>query len=142
MRLTVEEHREAIKRYAHVKPARGRGRRRCAARLPGTARTCTCEKAHRGPHVAHGPLGRVVAVWDWGSAPRPTAVTKRALTAPTRRGGGTRRPIGLPTRSPVGVLKTLRSLAVRLMSSADEIVFIILFLVLVKFAIDVLQTLR
>jgi hypothetical protein len=67
VRLTVEEDREAIKRYGHVRPGRARGDGRCAARCPGTARTCTLDKGHRGLHVAHGTFNKVVAVWDAGT---------------------------------------------------------------------------
>ena len=64
MRLTREEHPEAIKRYGHIKRARGWRVRPCAAKCPGTTRTCTRGEGHRGPHVAHGAFRKVVAVWD------------------------------------------------------------------------------
>lgn len=71
MRLTVEEHPEAIKRFRHVNPARLAGS--CSVRCPGTRRSCTLEKGQRGPHVAHrGLLARVVAVWD--AEARPSSV--------------------------------------------------------------------
>ena len=64
MKLTVEEHPDRIKRYSHMKPAPAWGGRRCGGVFPGTARLCTLAKGHRGPHVHHGALGRVKAVWD------------------------------------------------------------------------------
>lgn len=66
MRLTIEKDRERIKRYGHIRPAPAWGAGRCSAVCPGTSRTCTLEKGHRGPHVAHGLFRRVVAVWDAG----------------------------------------------------------------------------
>jgi hypothetical protein len=66
MRLTVEENPETIKRYAHLRPAPLWGSVRCGVRCPGTSRSCTLEKGHRGPHAAHGLFKRVVAVWDAG----------------------------------------------------------------------------
>jgi hypothetical protein len=59
MRLTVEENREALRRYGHIRPA-ARGAARCSARCPGATRTCTQESGHRGPHVSHGRLRKVV----------------------------------------------------------------------------------
>lgn len=66
MRLTVEENPETIKRYGHLRPASRWGSVRCGVRCPGTSRSCTLEKGHRGPHAAHGMFKRVVAVWDAG----------------------------------------------------------------------------
>ena len=66
MKITIEENREAIKRYRHIKPAPTRGSALCSVRCPGTVRTCTLKKGHAGFHVAHGPFKKVVAVWDQG----------------------------------------------------------------------------
>jgi hypothetical protein len=66
MRLTIEENREAMKRYRHIKPAPQKGPARCTAVCPGTVRTCTLRRGHGGPHISHGLFGRVLAVWDKG----------------------------------------------------------------------------
>jgi hypothetical protein len=142
MRLTVEEHREAIKRYGHIRPARGLRASWCATRCPGTTRTCTRDRGHSGPHVAHGFLRRVLAVWDAGAAVGPRREAGRPVSGARARGGGlTRRPVGLRTRSPPGILETFRRIVVRAAASADEIFFIILFIIFVKLAIDVLLSL-
>lgn len=143
MRLTVEEHREAIKRYRHIKRASGRRATLCSTRYPGGERTCTRVKGHSGPHVAHTFLRRVVAVWDSGPGARASGPTMRRDTQPTARSGlPLRRPVGLRTRSPVGVLEGLRGLFVRAVSSVEEISFILLFLVFVVLAIEVLLSLH
>lgn len=142
VRLTVEEHREAIKRYGHIGPARAWGVTSCAAKCPGTTRTCTRERGHGGPHVAHGLVRRVLAVWDTGAgAQRSSGAVRPESGARGRYSRVTRKPVGLRTKSPVGVLEALRRLGARAISSADEIVFIILFIVFVKVAIDVLLSL-
>jgi len=46
-----------------------------------------------------------------------------------------RRPIGLRSRSPVGLLEGLRSFLARAVSSLEEIAFLIFFLAFVGFAI-------
>jgi len=76
VRITVEQDRETIKRYGHIRPAPVWGGGRCGARCPGTSRACTLERSHRGLHVAHGMFAEVVAVWDtdtearrWGQDP-------------------------------------------------------------------------
>ena len=135
MRLTAEEHPEAIKRYAHVRPARSWRARPCGSRCDGTPLSCTRERGHRGPHVAHGRFRRVVAVWD---ATASTAVPEqpRRSPAPTpARQRGTRPPVGLPDRSG-GWLRALRSRLSRALSSAEEIVFLIFFLAFVGFAVQ------
>lgn len=86
MKLTIEDNREALKRYRHIRPAPQKGSARCSAVCPGTVRTCTLRRGHSGPHVAHGMFGRVLAVWDKGvkipenrgGIPRPAAVVRRA----------------------------------------------------------------
>jgi hypothetical protein len=136
MRLTLEEHREAIKRYRHVKPARGWRVSLCAARCPGLARSCTLEVGHRGPHVAHGFFRKVLAVWasDVG-VPTPGELPARDSRGARPRGGGPGGPIGLRPRAPVGILEALRERLVRIVSSADQIAFLIFFLAFVGFAV-------
>lgn len=81
MKLTIEENREALKRYRHIRPAPQKGPARCSALCPGTVRTCSLRRGHSGPHVAHGLFGRVVAVWDKGVKGGKAPVRKKA--APT-----------------------------------------------------------
>jgi hypothetical protein len=144
VRITAEEQPEAVKRYRHVRPAPGWKGRRCAARCLGIAQACTRERGHRGPHVAHGLFfRRIVAVWeaDADAGPgRATAPTRRSMTTASWNGEGSR-PIGLPQRAPAGLVRAVRDLAARALSSWDQIAFVVLFIVFVKFAIDVLMTL-
>ena len=92
MRLTIEENRQALKRYGHVKPAPQKGPTRCTALCPGTVRTCTLRRGHSGPHVAHGMFNRVLAVWDKGMktpenmelVPKPRAAVAGGRAGPGR----------------------------------------------------------
>lgn len=150
MRFTVEEHPRAIERYAHVKPARGWRVASCSARCPGTSRTCTREKGHRGPHVAHRFFNRVAAVWDTGSGASEQGRTaergrstrhgrtggSEPTNAPAKRRRPARKPIGLRARDFGGALEALRKLAARAASSVEEIALLVFFLAFVWFAID------
>jgi hypothetical protein len=62
--LIREKNPTEIQEYSHIKPAPIFGPIRCFEKCQGTARTCTLEKGHGGPHVAHGFLKKVMAVWD------------------------------------------------------------------------------
>jgi hypothetical protein len=136
MRLTVEEHREALKRYRHIKPAPGGKGAACSVRCPGTARTCTRRKGHGGPHVAHGFLRKVVAAWDSDPAAQATrSPVRREQEARARNGLRTGRPAGLRTRPPTGLLEALRKRLVRLISSVEELALLVLFLAFVGFAV-------
>ena len=128
MKLTIEEDPETIKRYAHIRPARGLGVRPCRHACPGSTRTCTLERGHRGAHVAHGRLRRVVAVWDGGKAPPSTASVPRAAESRARN-----RP---RAGKPGGALQSLWKMAVRAAGSFEEIALLIFFLAFVWFAID------
>ena len=127
MRLTVEKDRETIQRYGHIRPASAWGGRVCAARCPGTARTCTLEVGHRGPHVAHGLFRKVVAVWDKGSGVAP---------AKSRTPAGPRAPKEVWTGSLVGAVGAFWSQVVRLKPAIGDVALLILFLGFVAFAID------
>lgn len=129
MKLTAGKDRERIKRYSHVKRARGWGVEVCSAMCPGTAYACSREKGHRGAHVSHGWLGRVVAVWDAGVGPH--ASPERMRSALRARQGG-----DLRTRSPEGSLSRILSGLGRLFSSVDHIAFLILLLAFIGFAIQ------
>lgn len=134
VRLTVEEHSDATKRYRHIKEARGGKTRRCDAPCPDTPRACTRERGHHGPHVAHGRLKRILAVWDSGAIEeRPAQIQRRTPSVRAHHLAGPPS-AGLPT--------ILFKRVIRLLSSWDEIAFIVLFVIMVKFAIDVLMTLR
>ena len=134
MRLTLEEHREAIKRYGHVRPARGGRTKRCSARCPGTSHACTQAKGHRGPHVAHGSFKKVVAVWDSGTGVKVTRATPRPRSAGEVAKSGS--PIGLQARRPVGILDAVWRRIIRATDSVEEIALFIMLLAFVWFAID------
>ena len=128
MRLTFAEDRETIRRYSHIKPARGWKTKACSKTCRGTAHTCTLAKDHRGPHVAHGLFKKVVAVWYSGTeAQAPGEAVSRASGARARSGRRNRRQ--------VGTLEALRGHFVSTISSLDELVFLIFFLAFVGFAI-------
>ena len=127
MRLTVEKDREMIKRYGHIRPAPAWGPAACAARCPGTDRTCTREGDHRGPHVAHGFLRNVGAAWDTGSGPEP----RRSRTTV-----GPRAPREMWTGSLVGTVAAFWSRMVRLKLAIGDVALLILFLGFLAFAVD------
>lgn len=129
MKLTIEENREALRRYGHIRPA-ARGSERCSARCPGSTRTCTLESGHRGPHVSHGSFKRVVAVWDGPARARRTEIRqKQAVSAIARQ--DLRR---------TGFLVTLREFVARLARrpqySMEEILLLVFALAMAGFVID------
>ena len=129
MRLTAKEHPEAVKRYRHVKPARGFKVVLCSEQCPGTTANCTLEKSHRGPHVAHGGFGKILAVWDAGAEVRPSP--EAAIRPIEARAGG-----GLRADEDIGaLLKEAWSQAVRAIGSFEELAMIVLFLLFVGFGI-------
>ena len=130
MKLTIEDNREAMRRYGHLKPARGWRKRRCGVRLRGTTRACTLEKGHTGAHVAHGVFNRVLAVWDEGVAGRaPEVRGTRAASALSRQDLGRG-----------GLLEALKDLRARLVRQPghflEEIAFLVFFLAFVGFVLD------
>jgi hypothetical protein len=129
MRLTAKDDPETIKRYSHVRPASRRGSGRCAVGCSGTAHTCTREAGHSGPHVAHGGLRRILAVWDEGGAARASSESRRR--ARESRGQG-----GLPSRRTESLLKRAAQRFVRTFSSIEEVSLFILFVAFVIFAVD------
>jgi hypothetical protein len=127
MRLTIEDNREAIKRYRHIRPAAHGGSMPCSAQCPGSPRTCTLRRGHSGPHVAHGVFKRVVAVWDGGTtAVAPERKPVRAARAPVRRSPG--------EGKPPAPFKALRSLASRF--SMEGVLLFIMAVSMFGFAID------
>jgi hypothetical protein len=125
VKLTAKEDPETIKRYAHVKRARGWRSRSCGSPCAGTSYTCTRARDHRGPHVAHGGFRKVAAVWeDTHGTPRSTdPVGRRSGTRSVARRGADEAP-------------TLRRYFARVFSSPEEVIFGVMFLAFVWFAID------
>lgn len=119
------EKKAALKRYTHIKPAPA-WKGRCGRTCPRTGRSCSREAGHRGPHVSHGLLRRVLAVWEG---------TGSASTAPPRRPSG-RKPVGLRTKGSKGLLERLGSAARFLDAHAEEIALAVFFLAFVWFALD------
>lgn len=129
MRLTVEQDREKLQRYAHIQAFRGAAGRRCGLQMSGTTRRCSRERGHSGPHVAHGRLRKVVAVWDSSALPEASgeALANRARA---RRQGG------LPSRHSRGALDRAWERALRILSSPEELFLLILFVAFSVFAVD------
>lgn len=128
MRLTIEEDREKLQRYAHVRPARVRSTRRCGAVLGGTTRRCGRERGHSGPHVAHDRFRRVVAAWD-SSALAEASGEALENRARARRQGG------LPARESTGFLERAFERALRILSSPEELFLLVLFIAFSVFAV-------
>lgn len=129
MKITVEESPEAIKRYSHIRPS-PKGSMRCSALCPGTRRTCTLERGHRGLHVAHGRFKKVVAVWEGpGRALEPRTRAKRATRASPRR-----------DLRDVGLVATVRAFWSRLVRrpqfSMEEVLLLVFALAMAGFVID------
>jgi hypothetical protein len=131
MKLTIEEDREALKRYAHLKRA-GRPRapdaRPCLSMCPGTVRTCALERGHGGPHVAHGVFRRVVAVWDVAAEPRrskPGAWREKVMRYRPRQ----------PAPRLVRILEAVRDRFLALGTSLETVLFLVMFIAFAGFAI-------
>ena len=142
MRFTIEEHGERLKRFAHLKPARGLGARRCGAVFPGSVRACTRPLEHRGPHVCHGTFGKLLAAWEdeTGSGPEPSKAARENRLASARnraveRRAQTRRVSGAPDST--GPLAALGRRALKLLSSPEELALLVLFLGLLVWGLDV-----
>jgi len=128
MKLTIEDNRERIKRYSHIKPA-PRGSVRCFTKCPGTLHTCTLQKGHSGHHVAHGRFRKVVAVWEGGI--KAQSIQKRAgkalrVARQKSPGGG-----GI-----VAAWAAFRSRVARRTPSLEEVFLLVLALSMAGFAID------
>ena len=128
MRLTIEDNPERIKRYSHVKPASSKDGVPCSAQCPGSTRTCTLKRSHAGPHVAHqGLFRKVVAVWDKGLKLQDVdqAAIQRVV-AQNRPASG---------RWAV-VWRTIRDHLVPKPQTVETVLFLLLALSMVGFAID------
>lgn len=130
MRLTIDEQPDQLRRYGHVRPASGRGTARCKIQLLGTTYSCSRERGHSGPHVAHGRLRRVVAAWD-ASAGAPVASRESVRNRAKARGQG-----GLPSRRSGGVLEAMWARTLRVLSDPEQLFLLILFLAFAGFAVD------
>ena len=129
MKLTIEDSPERLKRFSHIKPAPKRRSVLCAVKCPGTLHTCTRERGHSGPHVAHGRFKRVVAAWESG-------------VDLTKLDGRARRPVHPPARAPEqggqarAVWMSFRKWAIRRWERLDELLLFILAMSMAGFAID------
>jgi hypothetical protein len=130
MRLTMEKNREAIRRFRHIRPAPFWTSARCAQKCPGTQRTCTREKGHRGPHVAHQRFRRVVAVWDAEAEALPPVKTKARSPGRLTIGDS-------GSGSKVSRWKTLMGGLIPSSHFIEATVLLVLALSMVAFAIDV-----
>ena len=129
MRLTAKENPETIKRYEHIRPARGWRTVICSVKCPGTPHTCTLTRAHRGPHVAHGTFRKVVAVWHEDTADQAfRGAVRQASKARARR--------GFQSTAPIRILRSLGHV-VRTISSVEDIAMVLLLLGALGFAIQV-----
>lgn len=129
MKLTVEENRETIKRYGHIRPAPRWGSVRCFARCPGSSRTCTLEVDHNGPHVAHGIFRQVVAVWDANRKVRRSEAERQTVVGPTA-------PKGLKREPSVAAVDGFWRRVVRKAPSLEQGFLLVLFVAMVGFVID------
>jgi len=128
MKLTIENNRERIKRYGHIKPAPSWGSVRCLAQCQGPVRSCTREKGHPGPHVSHGRFNRVLAVWEERS--KTHSLQKRpekAVDPATRK--------GLQGRGFFAGVKTFFGHFIR-RAPIEEVFLLILALSMAGFAVD------
>ena len=129
MKLTVEENRDALRRYGHIRPA-ARGSAPCSTRCPGTPRTCTLAAGHGGPHVSHGRFRKVLAVWDGPARVRHTERTRKQAV-----GRAARRDLRR-----TGFLAALRAfvgrLARRPQYSMEEVLLLVFALAMTGFVID------
>jgi hypothetical protein len=128
VKLTLRENPETIKRYGHIKPARGFRTSVCGTKCRGTVHRCTLESGHRGYHVAHGFLSKVVAVWESDSGAQPSAeAVSRALESQERR--------GLRKRKQVGTLEALWGRVVNTISDVEQLALFVMLIAFVGFAI-------
>jgi len=129
MKLTIEQNKERLKRFSHIRPAPIWQSIRCEVKCPGTRRECSRERNHKGLHAAHNLFGKVLAVWDEGGK---TPVQVR------------RRPAATVQKTPVAVKEGKdRSLAIKILavalkkiSSIEEAFLLLLALAMAGFAID------
>lgn len=125
MKLTVEDNRETIKRYGHLRPAPRWGSVRCFARCPGSSRTCTLEVDHNGPHVAHGIFRQVVAVWEG----RRSEAERKMVVGPAA-------PKGLKAERPAATVDGFWRGVVRKAPSPEQGFLFVLFVAMMGFVID------
>lgn len=132
MRLTVEDNPRQLERYRHLKPAGALGGKACGAAFPDSKRTCTRRSGHRGPHAAHGRMRKVVAVWDSAAAGSAESERRRASG---RSAPPDRRPVGLPSRRPGGLLRAIIDRILVHVTTVEDVAMLVLFLAFVGFAV-------
>lgn len=133
MKLTVDEHPKAVARYAHIPRARRWSVVRCRRICPGTTYACTREAGHRGPHVAHGLLRGIRAVWE------SSALASSTSSGAAKRRSGSSTPIGLRGAPSRNLLAGLRELVMRVFSSGEELALLAFFVAFVWFALGWLR---
>ncbi len=130
MKLILKENPDAIRRYAHIKPAPLLGARACGSPCPGTRYTCTLAKGHSGVHVAHGRFRKVVAVWDrHAQIQEPKRITKAGQEAAALKKA---KKESLPAR--------IKGIWGRLVPSShliEAVVLVVFFLGMVAWAVDI-----
>ena len=129
MRLTIESDPQTIRRYDHVRPARGWRVERCGVVCTGVDRACTRELGHTGPHVAHGRLGKVNAVWEADSATRARPEARARVVEAARQGG-------LPSQRSGSALRAVGRWFTDRVSSVEDVAMLILMLAFFGFAVD------
>jgi len=78
----------------------------------------------------------VLAVWESGAGTTGAVQQTRARTEVGTRGSNpARRPVGLRSESPVGIIDGLKRFVRYLISSAEELAFLVFFVAFVGFAI-------
>ena len=137
MRLTAKDHPESIRRFAHIRPVRGGAV--CGARWTATEHACTREARHRGPHVAHGRLRRVMAVWDTGREATGSLLPVPSADSSPRAPVGRGRPVGLKAGGERGTLRGLGRTLLRMIVDIEELALLLMFLAFVYFALDWLK---
>lgn len=122
-----------LKRYAHVKPA-APWSARCRSEDPRTRRTCTLERRHRGPHIAHDLLRRPRAVWQASAEAAPRSPGSRAPTG--ARGPDERKSLRPEAAGLPPVLAAAWRRLARLPDHLEEIFLAVLFLAYVWFVVE------
>ena len=131
MKLTVENNRERIKRFGHIKAAPIWGAPRCSETCPGSARACKRKRGHTGPHVAHGTFNRVLAVWDGD-----VGMAVRSSARKPRRSAGALERKSVWENGPAAAIRALWRRGLRRVPSLEEGFLFILALTMVGFAVD------
>jgi len=129
MKLTIEQNKERLRRFSHIRPAPVWQSIRCEVKCPGTRRECSRERNHKGLHAAHNLFGKVLAVWDEGGK-APVQARRQATPtiqkAPRSVKGSDARPL----------VRKVLGLAFRRIPSIEEAFLLLLAMAMAGFAID------